>query len=120
MLDVNLLRLVARKRQIQPSQFALFFIIEQFFSIEKIGGTVLLSKYQPIKTCRSFKNALLQESTKRGHPRAGPNHNDVRSIILWESKRAGFLHVNRNIFHKSLRLISKKAGGKSGFCPAKR
>src|SRR5260370_25138494 len=113
MLNVDFMRWVPGKGQIEPVQSAFLLIFEQLGAIQEIRRLMLFAKEKPVSSGRPFQRALLQEGPERRQARAWPHHNDVRRVVCWQAEGARFLYIDRNIFHEQLRVIGEKAGGQA-------
>src|SRR5262249_101238 len=81
MLNVNLVRLIARKRQVQFGQLAVALMIKEFLPIKEVAGPMLFAEDKPISAGGSLQGALLEKRAKRGDPGPGTDHDDVSGSI---------------------------------------
>src|SRR5579862_3987204 len=78
MLNINLVRLVARKRGVETGQEPVAVIILEFGLEQEIGGPALIAEHEPVAGARAKRPALLQKGAERGEPGAGADHDDRR------------------------------------------
>src|SRR5690606_34420473 len=67
LLDVDLLRLVAREREVQAVQFAVAQRFLPLGLVEEAGIEVLGAEEQPVAAARAGLRALLDEAAERRH-----------------------------------------------------
>src|SRR3979409_1501011 len=72
MLDVDLLRLVAREGEVELLEHAAALPIDDLVFVEKIRGAFLLAEEQPVGRLGAARLALLEESAERGDAGTGP------------------------------------------------
>src|SRR5580704_13507234 len=73
MLNVDLLRLVARESEVELFKQAAALPIDDLVFVQKVGGAFLLAEEQPVGSFGAARLALLEESAKRGNAGAGPD-----------------------------------------------
>ncbi|CAB3833067.1 hypothetical protein LMG26842_01935 [Achromobacter dolens] len=96
-LHVDLGRLVARERQVQPCQQAVIAQRLQFVAIVEIAGRVPLAEKQPVAAAIAARPPFLQEGAERRHAGAGADHDHRRVALPWRPEVAGLLHEDRHV-----------------------
>src|SRR5204863_6391481 len=76
MLDVDLVVLVAREREIEARQQAVARIPRQLVLEQEIATAPRITKEQPIAAARAERAPLLQKGAERRDPGAGADHDD--------------------------------------------
>ncbi|CAK0117384.1 Uncharacterised protein [Burkholderia pseudomallei] len=95
-LHVDLLRLVARERDIEPREEAVRAHLRELVAVIEIGVRVLLAEEQPIAPLRAARAALVQKAPERRDARARADHHDRRVAARGRAKVRGFLHEYRH------------------------
>ncbi len=72
-LNVDLVRLIARERRVEPEQ-AVAHVAVQLGFVEEVGRASLLAEEQPVLSRRAGDAALLDERAERRESGAGPDH----------------------------------------------
>ncbi len=82
-LDVDLLGLVAREREVEPLQRAGLERLLPLELVEKVAAEMRIAEEQPVATrcSRTRFGAFLDEAAERRHASAGPDHDHVARRI---------------------------------------
>src|SRR5262245_2981778 len=95
MLDVNLLRLIAREGVVEWAKPLVGEKCFDFFAVVEIALSSLCAEEKPVLTAGAGRLPFLQESAKRRHAGSRADHDDRRIIILREMKLR-FARENRH------------------------
>src|SRR5512138_1534546 len=79
---------------------------------------MLFTKDEPVPAGGALGDAVFEEGAERGNAGPGPAHNDVPAAIDRKPKRARWLHVDRNVADKHLRVIGEETRGQAFLVPA--
>src|SRR5579862_2127600 len=86
MLHVNLVRLVARKRRIQPVQDTGGAHRLEFVPVEKVARRTLFAEEKPVPPLRPRGLPILQIRAERSDARAGADHDDGDISVLRQAE----------------------------------
>ena len=95
-LHVNLLRLVAAEREVQPGQRAVALHRLKFFAEEKVRRAALVAEEEPVLPRRARRAALFEERAERRDARAGADHNHRRVRVHGRAEVLVVMHEYRH------------------------